>query len=163
MMFYLFLLFTVLPIVEFTILIRIGEATHWWVPLLLVIFTGVAGAALARWQGFRVYQRIRDDARAGQMPADSLLDGFLVLLAGVLLIFPGIVTDFIGIALLIPPIRALVKRGAKAWIKRHVEVRVGGVPAGFWTNPNGAPRTGTDQIIDARVIGTRVEDANPSP
>jgi UPF0716 protein FxsA len=162
MVFYLFLLFTLLPIVELAILIRIGEATVWWVPVALVIFTGIAGAGLARWQGLRVYQRIRDDTRAGRMPADALVDGFLILLAGILLVTPGVLTDVVGIAFLISPIRSLVKRGVKAWIKKHVEVRVGGVPAGFWSKPDDAPRHGNDEIIDARVIGTRVEDADPS-
>ena len=109
MIFYLFLLFTLLPIVELAILIRIGEATVWWVPVALVIFTGIAGAALARWQGLRVYQRIRDDTRARRMPADALVDGFLILLAGILLVTPGVLTDVVGIAFLIPPVRALVK------------------------------------------------------
>lgn len=162
MVFYLFLLFTVLPIVELAILIRIGEATEWWMPVTLVIFTGIAGAALARWQGLRVFQRVRDDTRAGRMPGDSLVDAFLVLLAGLLLIFPGVLTDFIGIALLIPPIRALVKRGVKAWMKRHIEVRVGSNAAAFWTSAGSPPRVANDEIIDARVIGTRVEDVNPS-
>jgi UPF0716 protein FxsA len=164
MVFYLFLLFTVLPIVELAILIRIGEATHWWVPIALVIFTGIAGAVLARWQGLRVYQRIREDTRAGRMPADALVDGFLILLAGILLVTPGVLTDLFGIAFLIPPVRALVKRGVKAWIKKNVEVRVAGMDAGFWQNAGGPQQhTVDDQIIDARVVGTRVEDANTSP
>lgn len=158
MLFYLFLLFTVLPIVELTILIQIGGATHWWVPVLMVILTGIIGAALARWQGVRAYQRIRDDAQARRMPADSLLDGFLVLMAGLLLIFPGVLTDFVGIALLIPPVRAVVKRAVAAWMKRHIEVRVGTTATGFWTNAQQPPRVANDEIIDARVIGTRVED-----
>lgn len=162
MVFYLFLLFTVLPIIELAILIRIGEATVWWVPIALVIFTGIAGAVLARWQGLRVYQRIRDDARAGRMPADALVDGFLILLAGILLITPGVLTDVVGIALLIPPIRALVKRGVKTWIRKNVEVRVAGMNAGLWPNGEAPPHARSDEIIDARVIGTRVEDANPS-
>ena len=162
MLLYLFLLFTVLPIIELTILVQIGGATHWWVPVLLVIFTGIVGAALARWQGIRAFQRLRDDAQARRMPADSLLDGFLVLLAGLFLIFPGVLTDFVGIALLIPPIRALVKRGVTAWMKRHIEVRVGGNAAAFWTDADTKPRVASDEIIDARVIGTRVEDVNPS-
>jgi UPF0716 protein FxsA len=163
MLVYLFLLFTVLPIVELAILIRIGDATVWWVPIALVIFTGIAGAALARWQGLRVYQRIREDARAGRMPADALLDGFLILLAGILLITPGVLTDVFGIAFLIPPIRSLIKRGVKAWIKKHIEVRIAGVNPEAWQNGAGnSPYAGRDEIIDARVVGTHVEDANPT-
>lgn len=161
MLLYLFLLFTVLPIVELAILIRIGEATVWWVPILLVISTGIAGAALSRWQGLQVYRRIREDAAAGRMPADALVDGFLILLAGILLITPGVVTDLFGIAFLIPPIRALVKRGVKAWIKRNIQIRVASFhSAGGWQGDDGARAQRSDEIIDARVLGTRVEDAN---
>ncbi len=163
MVFYLFLLFTLLPIVELTILIRIGQATVWWAPIALVIFTGIAGTALARWQGLRVYQRIQEDARAGRMPADALVDGFLILLAGILLITPGVLTDLVGIAFLIPPIRALLKRGVKAWIRKNVDIRVAGTNADFWPSGDGPQHTGHDEIIDARVLGTRVEDVNPAP
>jgi len=162
MVFYLFLLFTLLPIIELAILIRIGQATAGWVPVAMVILTGAAGAALVRWQGLRVYRRIRDDAQAGRMPADALVDGFLILLAGILLVTPGVVTDLVGIAFLIPPIRSLMKRGVKAWIRRNVEVRVSGLSATFRQEGNGTQRSGHDEIIEARVLGTRVEDANPS-
>jgi UPF0716 protein FxsA len=162
MVFYLFLLFTLVPIVELTILIRIGQATAWWAPILLVIGTGIAGAALARWQGLRVYERIREEARAGRMPADALVDGFLILLAGIFLITPGVLTDFVGIGLLTPPIRSLFKRGVQAWIRRHFEIRVAGLNASAWQNGDAAsPRAGDDKIIDARVLNTRVEDATP--
>lgn len=160
MLIYLFLIFTVVPIVELAILIRIGQATVWWAPVLLVITTGIAGAALARWQGLRVYERIRADASAGRMPADALVDGFLVLLAGILLITPGVVTDLFGIALLIPPIRALVKRGVKAWIQKNVDVRVAGMNASSWqTADRSHSGFGEDKIVEAKVLNTHVEDA----
>ena len=158
MLFYLFLLFTIVPLVEVTLLIRIGQATEWWVPILLVIFTGIAGAALARWQGFQVLERIREELRAGRMPTNSLLDAFLILLAGILLVTPGVLTDVAGCLLLIPPIRALVKRGVLAWAKRSVAVRVSGL--GEHLSAAGTARHARrDEIIDAKVISTRVEDA----
>ena len=159
MLFYLFLLFTVVPLVELTILVWIGGQTQWWVPILMVIGTGIAGAALARWQGWQVLQRIREDARAGRMPAGAMIDGFLILLAGILLVTPGVLSDLVGIGLLIPPIRALVKRGVMAWIKRNIEVRVGRTGAGFWSDVDRATPRRSDEIIDAKVIETRVEDA----
>jgi UPF0716 protein FxsA len=158
MLFYLFLLFTLVPLVELAILIRIGYATEWWVPLLLVILTGIIGAALARWQGFHVLERIRGDLRAGRMPTESLIDGFLVLLAGILLVTPGVVTDVAGCVLLIPPIRALVKRAALAWAKRNIEVRMSTAGEAFRSGGPGGRPSGGDQIIDAKVINTRVED-----
>ena len=159
MLFYFFLLFIVLPLVEIAILVRIGESTVWWVPLAIVIVTGIAGTLLARWQGLKVLERIRDDIRAGRVPADALIDGFLVLLAGMLFVMPGVLTDVVGIAFLIPPIRALVKRGTRAWIKKTFDVRMSRVGGGVWPNPNGPDPSGHDQIIDVKVLGTRVEDA----
>jgi UPF0716 protein FxsA len=158
MLFYLFLLFTLVPLVELTILVWIGGQTAWWVPILLVIGTGVAGAALARWQGWQVLQRIRDDARAGRVPADAIIDGVLILIAGILLVTPGVLTDLVGVALLIPPLRSLVRRGVAAWIKRNVEVRVGPTATNFWSPSDGRVER-RDEIIDAKVIHTHVEDA----
>jgi UPF0716 protein FxsA len=159
MFFYLFLLFIVLPLVEILILVRIGMVTSFWVPIAIVIVTGVVGTALARREGWRVAERMREDVRNGQMPADSLIDAFLVLLAGVLFVLPGVLTDVVGIILLFPPTRQLVKRGVAAWFRRHVELRVGRIRGDYWTNMDGAAPSEHDKIIDARVVGTRVEDA----
>ena len=89
------------------------------------------------------------------MPADALVDGLLIFLAGAFLITPGMITDVVGFGLLIPPIRAVVKRFAKVWFIRHVEVRT----AAFYSNgsPSSRPPR-NDEIVDARVIETHVED-----
>jgi UPF0716 protein FxsA len=162
MLLYLFLLFTVVPIVELALLIWLGGQTVWWLPVLLVIADGIAGALLWRWQGLRTLVRIREEMAAGRMPADAMVDGLLIFFAGGLMITPGILTDVAGFALLIPPIRAVVKRFTKLWFLRHVQVRT----AAFY--PQGAASSGPthgdkiparDTIIDARVIETHVEDA----
>src|SRR6476620_1643147 len=160
MFFYLFLLLIVLPIVEIVLLVQIGLATEWWVPIAIVIVTGVVGTALARREGWKVLERMREDVRTGQMPADSLIDGFLVLLAGVLFVLPGVLTDVVGIVLLFPPSRSLVKRGVAAWFKRNVELHVGRIGGNYWPNSGSPSAVEHDKIIDARVVGTRVEDAN---
>src|SRR5262245_46690310 len=126
MMFYLFLLFTVVPLAELAVLVWLGEWTVWWVPILIVLADAVLGAVLVRWQGLRTLRRIQEDMAAGRRPVCVLFDGALVLVGAVLLITPGVLTDVAGFALLIPPVRAVVKRGAKAWIARHIEVRVAG-------------------------------------
>jgi UPF0716 protein FxsA len=159
MLFYLFLLFTLVPLVETVILIRIGQATEWWVPILLVIVTGIAGAALARWQGWQAIERIRAEARAGRVPAGAVIDGVLIFIAGLLLVTPGVLTDLLGTALLIPPLRALVKRGVAAWIRRNFEVRVNRMGAGFAQNVDGDYSSQRDTIIDAKVLNTHVDDA----
>jgi UPF0716 protein FxsA len=162
MLFYLFLLFTVVPIVELALLIWLGGQTVWWLPVLLVIADGIAGALLWRWQGLRTLMRIREEMAAGRMPADAMVDGLLIFFAGGLLITPGMLTDFAGFALLIPPIRAVVKRFAKSWFMRHVEVRTAafyphGRTTGESSNRDKIPAG--DKIIDARVIETHVQDA----
>jgi UPF0716 protein FxsA len=160
MIFYLFLLFIVLPLVEILILVKIGMLTSFWVPIAIVIVTGVVGSALARREGWKVLERMREDVRTGQMPADSLIDGFLVLLAGILFVLPGVLTDVVGIVLLFPPSRQLVKRGVAAWFKRNVELHVGRIGGNHWPSSGGPNAPEHDKIIDARVISTRVEDAN---
>ncbi|MGE3244646.1 MAG: FxsA family protein [Pirellulales bacterium] len=155
MLFYLFLLFTVVPVVELALLVWLGGQTVWWLPVLLVIADGLAGALLWRWQGIRTLVRIREEMAAGRMPADALVDGLLIFFAGGLLITPGMITDVAGFALLIPPIRAVVKRFAKAWFVRHVEVRT----AAFYGNGSPSSRSPhSDEIIDARVIQSHTED-----
>src|SRR3954469_723242 len=155
MFFYLFLLFIVLPIVEILILVKIGMLTNILVPIAIVILTGVVGTALARREGWKVLERIREDVRTGQMPADSLIDGFLVLIAGVLFVLPGVLTDVVGIVLLFPPTRSLVKRGVAAWFKRNVELHVGRIHGAYWPNSGNPSLPEHDKIVDARVIGTR--------
>ena len=157
MLFYLFLLFTLVPLVEVVILVKIAQATEWWVPILLVIATGIIGAALARWQGWQALERIRADAREGRMPAGAIIDGVLILVAGIVLVTPGILTDLVGFALLIPPLRSRVKRGVAAWIRRTFEVRVSRIHAEFRHGAAHEPRQ--DEIVEAKVLGKRVEDA----
>lgn len=155
MFFYLFLLFTVVPIIELAGLIWLGGQTVWWVPILLVIADGLLGALLWRWQGWRTFLRIRDDMAAGRMPTDALVDGLLVFLAGAFLITPGMLTDVAGFALLIPPVRARAKRLALAWFMRHVELKTASFRAAYSLERGPAP---SDKIIDAHVVSTHVED-----
>jgi UPF0716 protein FxsA len=158
MAFYLFLLFTVVPLIELWLLVLLGHWTNVWVPILLILVDAALGAALIRWQGIRVVRRIQDDLAAGRMPGDALIDGALFLVAAALLIAPGILTDCVGFALLIPPLRNLVKRGVKAWLRHHVEVRTARFTAAYQGAANSQNR-GHDEIIDAHVVSTRVEDA----
>jgi UPF0716 protein FxsA len=158
----LFLLFTVVPLVELALLIWIGGQTTWWLPIAMVLFTGIAGAVLARWQGMRALRRIQDDLQSGRMPADAVVDGVLILVAGILLVTPGVLTDVVGVSLLIPPLRALIKRGAMAWLRRHVNVTAQRIATAYHTREadhHDAPWR-HDEIIEAKVIKSHVENAN---
>ncbi|QDU27008.1 phage T7 F exclusion suppressor FxsA [Anatilimnocola aggregata] len=98
----IFLFLTILPIVELTLLLLLGRYTSVWTAVGFVLITGLIGTVLLRIQGVQAWRNVQNDLRAGKMPTASLVDGFLILLASTLLISPGVLTDFVGITLLIP-------------------------------------------------------------
>ncbi len=114
------LLFIVVPLVELFLLLQLADLISGWWTFVLVIATGVVGATLARIEGLFVLQRIERELREGKLPAASLVDGLMVLVAAALLITPGILTDLVGFTLLIPPIRRLYRRAFLAWLRRRV-------------------------------------------
>ncbi|MCK4809616.1 MAG: membrane protein FxsA [Candidatus Omnitrophica bacterium] len=114
---YLILLFTIVPVVELALLIKAGQYIGLGNTLAIVIVTGIAGAYLARLQGFLILRKIEEEVNQGRMPADKLFDGVLILCGGILLLTPGFVTDLIGFMGLIPPTRNLFKQ----WLKRKIK------------------------------------------
>lgn len=118
---WLLLLFIALPAAELALLIEIGSRIGTFPTIGLIVATGVAGAAMARSQGLRVLQRVREEMSAGQMPADSLLDAVMILVASALLVTPGVLTDVFGFLCLVPGFRGLVKRGIVRRIRRAIE------------------------------------------
>ena len=116
----LLLLFTLVPVIELALLIRVGSYLGVWPTVLLVVGTGVAGAALARFQGLLVLRRLLQTVAAGRFPGEELFDGVLILAGGLLLLTPGLLTDLVGLAALIPGARSLIK----AQLKRAVRQRM---------------------------------------
>src|SRR3989338_3258217 len=114
---YLVLLFTLVPALELMLLIEVGSRIGSANTILIIIFTGVLGAYIARLQGFRVLQKIQNDLNSGIMPNAQLLDGLMILLGGILLLTPGFITDTFGFLLLIPWTRVLIK----TWVKHKFE------------------------------------------
>jgi len=138
----LLLLFTLVPLIELSLLIEIGKRIDVWPTIALVIVTGVIGAALARHEGLRTFNHIRVDLNAGRLPADKLVDALLILVAGVLLVTPGIITDGIGFLLLLPPFRSLIRHYLK---KRFQSKFVIMHPGGFADHPP------DDNLIDVEA------------
>lgn len=118
----LVILFTVLPLVELWLLIRVGQHIGAGPTVLLVVGTGVVGAALARREGLRVLGRIQAELNAGRLPADRMIDALLVLVAGILLVTPGILTDIVGFILLIAPLRRPVRSFLKKQFRAGLHV-----------------------------------------
>ena len=104
----LLLLFIIVPAVELILLIQMGQ----WIGTLptvgLIVVTGIVGAYLARQQGFSVYRRIQNELQSGQLPGEALLEGAMILVAGAVLMTPGVLTDALGFLLLIPPTRKII-------------------------------------------------------
>ena len=115
----LLLLFTVVPIVELYLLIRLGTVIGVVPTVALVIVTGALGASLARWQGLGVIGRISEDLAQGRLPTDALIDGLLILIAGALLLTPGLITDALGFFLLVPQGRAVVRKAVARRLARR--------------------------------------------
>jgi UPF0716 protein FxsA len=110
-MFYrLLLLFTAVPLVELALLVWLGSRIGFWATMATVLGMGILGASLARWQGMRTLSRIQSELSAGRVPSDALVDGLLIIVAGVLLVTPGVLTDAFGFGMLIPPVRRLLKQ-----------------------------------------------------
>lgn len=121
----LFLAFTLIPLTELYLLIKIGSMIGAATTIVIVLLTGFAGAYLARMQGAQTMNRVRINMARGVAPTGELVDALLIFVAGVVLLTPGFLTDAAGILLLIPPARS----GIKTWLRRKFEnaVRSGNV------------------------------------
>lgn len=139
----LLLLFTLIPLVELTLLVWIGRHTNWLVTLALIFVPGLIGAWLARLQGLRCWRAVQGQLAQGQLPAAALLDGLMILVAGILLITPGVLTDLTGLALLIPPVRRVVRH----YVTQRLEARIV-VLSQSRMRPYRAEADEDDQIID---------------
>jgi UPF0716 protein FxsA len=113
----LFLLFTLVPLLELYILIKIGGYLGAFQTVALVVFTALLGVVLARFEGLRTLQQIRQSLSQGIVPAEEMLDGVLIFVGGVLLIIPGVLTDLFALILLIPYTRTIFKR----WLRRRFD------------------------------------------
>ncbi len=114
------LLFVIVPVVELMLLIQMGRWVGLLPTVLLVIFTGVTGAWLARAEGLRVLFQFQQETAAGRLPAQSLQDGLAVLLGGAFLLTPGILTDVVGFSLLFPPTRKWLQQRMRRSLKAGI-------------------------------------------
>ncbi|PLX98960.1 MAG: membrane protein FxsA [Desulfuromonas sp.] len=115
------ILFITIPICEIFIFLQAGEIIGLWPTILTVVLTGLAGAYLARTQGFDLLQRIGKSMDAGELPANELVDGVFILSGGLLLLTPGFLTDLLGFICLAPISRIPLKQLLVGWFKRKVE------------------------------------------
>jgi UPF0716 protein FxsA len=115
----LFLLFLLVPLLEVYLLVQVADVVGWPTMLAIVVLTALLGAHLARREGILHLHRIQRSFAEGQNPAPELLEGVMILLAAVLLLTPGLITDAVGFILLIPATRRPLRGVLLNWLKRH--------------------------------------------
>jgi UPF0716 protein FxsA len=121
MLFKLFLAFTLIPVAEIYVLIKIGGHIGAFNTVLIVILTAFAGAYLAQMQGMQTMLRIRASLQQGIMPKDEMVDAVIIFVAGIVLLTPGFITDLAGLFLLLPLTRQHFKRFLKYKIDQHIK------------------------------------------
>lgn len=121
-MFVVILLLILWPFIEIAVFLQVVQ----WIGVLdtfaLMLVISLGGAWLVRRQGVGTFARMRAELDAGRVPTGPMTDGGLLAVAGFLLLVPGFVTDFFGLLLLLPPVRA----GVRAWLGRRFTVRTRG-------------------------------------
>jgi UPF0716 protein FxsA len=113
----LFLLFTVVPLLELYFLIKIGGAIGALNTILIVLGTAIVGAVLAKLEGLRTMRQIMNNLSQGVLPAEEMVDAVLIFGSGILLITPGVLTDLFAVFVLVPFTRTYFKR----WLRRKFD------------------------------------------
>lgn len=176
MMLGLVLLFIALPLVELAILIIAGQHIGVWPTLGIVIGTAIAGGLVLSRQSWKAYNRAMESSAEGKLPVDPVIDGTFLILAGVLLLLPGLISDTLGAMLLVGPVRRWIgRRLFKTLVARgniHVQVRTRNsstgeaqaedlVPHMAREDRAGRPPDGRGMVIDADF--ETVENTKSSP
>lgn len=117
--FVLFIAFIVVPITEIALLVWFGQTFGFWITVLLVLVTALLGSFLLAQQSAATVRRVRFEAREGRIPAKTLADGAMLLVAGAFLLTPGLLTDAAGLALLVPGVRNTIR----GWISVRIQRR----------------------------------------
>lgn len=158
MLLFLFLFFVVVPIAEVAVYIKAAYTIGLWWTILITLGTAILGSFLVRAQGLATLRRFFESTERGELPMEPVIDGVGILVAGVLLLTPGFVTDTMGLLLFVPPFRRALIKAAFLRLLRgaHVHFRVyrnerGGQGGQGPTRPksrSGKPHK-TDNVVDA--------------
>ncbi|HDZ9336105.1 TPA: membrane protein FxsA [Vibrio cholerae] len=143
----LLFLFIAVPVIEIALFIQVGGVLGVWPTIALVLLTAIVGASLVRSQGLQTLLTVQQRLAQGQLPAQQILEGVMLAVAGVLLLTPGFFTDVLGMLVLLPAPRAYL---AKQLMSRVVVGNIHASGAGFEqpnpfhdrANPNGTTYEG---------------------
>jgi UPF0716 protein FxsA len=142
----LIVIFIVVPLAELYVILKVADTLLGW-PLTIALLAAdsLLGSWLLRSQGRAVWSRFNDAVRAGRVPHDEVIDGVLVIFGGAFLITPGFITDVIGLMLLLPPTRRIVRRLARRAIERRA---IGAVAGPGGRRRRGRPEDGRDYDVE---------------
>lgn len=148
------LLLLVVPIVEIAVFILVGQQIGLGWTLLAILVTAIIGTMLLRSQGFAVLLRIREDVNAGRVPAAAMAHGVLIVVAGILLLTPGFVTDALGFLLFVPAFREWVWRTIAPSFFSHL--------SGSWSRwPGSGPEGSSYTYVE--ITPNRGSDGDDEP
>lgn len=141
----LVVVFIIVPIVELFVIVQVAGLIGVLETIGLLILVALLGSWLVKQQGTAAWSRFRSALSQGRVPADEISDGAMIMFGGALLLTPGFVTDILGLSLLFPPSRAVVKRASRRAMARWVK-----------------KRTGHSGLYDARVVRVDRDAASPT-
>lgn len=118
----LLLLFTIVPLVETYVLIKVGQVIGPGYTVLLLLLDGLIGAWLAKREGFGIVPQIIAEIREGKPPGNKIVEALLILVGAVLLITPGFTTDIVGYVLLFPPTRRMLAPPTLRWLLKQFNI-----------------------------------------
>lgn len=148
--FVLFLLFVVFPMAEIGVIVAIAHVLAWpWI-LLIVLVTAFAGSMLLVHYGASTFKKAKAEISVLQVPHETIIDGFLIVVGGAFLLTPGFITDTLGFLLVIPPTRKLFREMIIREVKKRIKKKVSGIASSF-----GGPEKGPapeDGVIDAEFV-----------
>lgn len=147
------------PLLDVMLLVVVADFIGFVPTVALVVLTALLGMLFVRAEGRHTLRKIREKTARGKLPTDELLDGGLLLVAGALLLTPGLVTDFIGFVLVVPVTRYPVRLAVKKYVAvPYIDATTGGFATGqIWTQ--GFPE-GEDQAYDVPEDDYRFDDAD---
>jgi len=151
-----FVLFLVVPLLEIYVLIQVGQVIGPWWTILLLIADSVFGAWLIRREGGRAWRALNSALASGRMPARELADGALILIGGTLMLTPGFVTDAVGVLLILPFTRPLVRRALAGVVSRRLVVVPG---AGFGNATRPEPGS-QGSVVQGEVLDQPDDDVD---
>jgi UPF0716 protein FxsA len=147
----LLVVFILVPLAELYVILQVGDAIGAPLTILLLAADSVLGSVLLRSQGRAVWRRFNETLAAGAMPHREVLDGVFVIFGGAFLITPGFITDVVGVLLLLPPTRALIRRLVMRRLQQRIVVGFSG------------PRARRRRPLSDDLEGSATEYDTPTP